>query len=183
MVDRLAPNLYSEYALGQHLEKRDKPMNLAPITIIGNLTADPELTYTTTGQGKLSFSVANTHIWYDAAGEKQEKTSFFNITAWRYLAENSARTLEKGIGVIVYGRLEQRTYDDKEGNKRSVVEVVAEEIAISTKSLETIERRLRSENSEGGAPRGGSAQPRRARPSAAKVPAGVMSMPESEEPF
>jgi single-strand DNA-binding protein len=146
-------------------------MNLAPITIIGNLTADPELTYTTTGQGKLSFSVANTHIWYDAAGEKQEKTSFFNITAWRYLAENSARTLEKGIGVIVYGRLEQRTYDDKE------------EIAISTKSLETIERRLRSENSEGGAPRGGSAQPRRARPSAAKVPAGAMLMPESEEPF
>lgn len=158
-------------------------MNLAPVTIIGNLTADPELTYTTTGQGKLSFSVANTHVWYDAAGEKQEKTSYFNVTAWRYLAENSARTLEKGIGVVVYGRLEQRSYEDKEGNKRSIVELVAEEIAISTKSLETIERRQRSENGDGGAPRGGSAQPRRARPSTAKVAAGGLLDDPAEEPF
>jgi single-strand DNA-binding protein len=158
-------------------------MNLAPVTIIGNLTADPELTFTTTGQAKLSFSVANTHIWYDAAGEKQEKTSYFNVTAWRYLAENSARTLEKGIGVVVYGRLEQRSYEDKEGNKRSIVELVAEEVAISTKSLETIERRQRSEGSEGGAPRGGSAQPRRARPSTAKVPAGGLLEDTESEPF
>jgi single-strand DNA-binding protein len=158
-------------------------MNLAPVTIIGNLTADPELTFTTTGQAKLSFSVANTHIWYDAAGEKQEKTSYFNVTAWRYLAENSARTLEKGIGVVVYGRLEQRSYEDKEGNKRSIVELVAEEVAISTKSLETIERRQRSEGSEGGAPRGGSAQPRRARPSTAKVPAGGLLEDTDSEPF
>lgn len=159
-------------------------MNLAPVTIIGNLTADPELTYTTTGQAKLSFSVANTHIWYDAAGEKQEKTSYFNVTAWRYLAENSARTLEKGIGVVVYGRLEQRSYEDKEGNKRSIVELVAEEVAISTKSLETVERRQRTDGAEGGAPRGGSAQPRRARPSTAKVPAGgLMDEVEADEPF
>lgn len=158
-------------------------MNLAPVTIMGNLTADPELTYTTTGQAKLSFSVANTHIWYDAAGEKQEKTSYFNVTAWRYLAENSARTLEKGIGVVVYGRLEQRSYEDKEGNKRSIVELVAEEVAISTKSLETIERRQRSENAEGGAPRGGSAQPRRARPNTAKVPAGMVAEDMDSEPF
>lgn len=158
-------------------------MNLAPVTIIGNLTADPELTFTTTGQAKLSFSVANTHIWYDAAGEKQEKTSYFNVTAWRYLAENSARTLEKGIGVVVYGRLEQRSYEDKEGNKRSIVELVAEEVAISTKSLETIERRQRSEGGEGGAPRGGSAQPRRARPSTTKVPAGGLLEDTDSEPF
>lgn len=160
-------------------------MNLAPVTIIGNLTADPDLTYTTSGQAKLSFSVANTHIWYDAAGEKQEKTSYFNVTAWRYLAENSARTLEKGIGVIVYGRLEQRSYEDKEGNKRSIVELVAEDIGIATKSLETIERRQRSEGSEGGVARGGSGQQaRRSRPSTAKVPAGAGLLdPEADEPF
>jgi single-strand DNA-binding protein len=160
-------------------------MNLSPVTIIGNLTADPELTYTTNGQAKLSFSVANTHIWYDANNEKQEKTSYFNVTAWRYLAENSARTLEKGIGVVVYGRLEQRSYEDKEGVKRSIVELVAEDVAISTKSLESIERRQRSENSDGGANRGGSAQPRRARPSTAKVPAGggMLEDPEADEPF
>lgn len=157
-------------------------MNLAPVTIIGNLTADPELTYTTTGQAKLSFSVANTHVWYDQAGEKQDKTSYFNVTSWRYLAENSARTLEKGVGVIVYGRLEQRSYEDKEGNKRSIVEVVAEEIAISTKSLETIERRQRSENGDGNgsAAPSGQSQQRRARPNTAKVPAGAMM---DEEPF
>lgn len=161
-------------------------MNLAPVTIIGNLTADPDLAYTTTGQAKLSFGVASSHVWYDQAGEKQEKTSYFNIVAWRYLAENSARTLEKGIGVIVYGRLEQRSYEDKEGNKRSVVEVVAEDIAISTKSLETIERRQRSEGSDGqgGSARGGAAQQqRRMRPSTAKVPAGNMMEGMDEEPF
>jgi single-strand DNA-binding protein len=163
-------------------------MNLAPVTIVGNLTADPELTFTTSGQGRLTFSVAQTHVWYDQAGEKQEKTSYFNITAWRYLAENSARTLEKGIGVIVYGRLEQRSYEDKEGNKRSIVEVVAEEIAISTKSLETIERRQRSEGADGqgGASRGSSPQQqRRTRPSTAKVGSGapLMDEIEAEEPF
>jgi single-strand DNA-binding protein len=160
-------------------------MNLAPVTIVGNLTADPELTYTTSGQGRLTFSVAQTHVWYDQAGEKQEKTSYFNVTAWRYLAENSARTLEKGIGVIVYGRLEQRSYEDKEGNKRSIVEVVAEEIAISTKSLETIERRQRSESADGGTQRGSSQQQRRTRPSTAKVPAGagLMDDMEADEPF
>jgi single-strand DNA-binding protein len=118
-------------------------MNLAPVTIIGNLTADPELTYTQSDQARLSFSVATNHIWYDAQGQKQEKTSYHNVVAWRYLAENSARTLEKGIGVIIFGRLEQRSYEDKEGNKRSIVEVVAEEVAIATKSLETITRRQR----------------------------------------
>lgn len=178
--------MYGVNAFGHRLEKRDKPVNLSPVTIIGNLTADPELTFTTSGQAKLSFSVANTHVWYDASNEKQEKTSYFNVTAWRYLAENSARTLEKGIGVVVYGRLEQRSYEDKEGNKRSIVEVVAEEVAISTKSLETIERRQRSENQDSSGQRsGGSAQARRSRPSTAKVPAGAGPMDdvEADEPF
>ena len=108
-------------------------MNLAPVTIIGNLTVDPELTYTTSGQARLSFSVATNHVWYDNNNEKQEKPSYHNVVAWRYLAENSARTLEKGIGVVIFGRLEQRSYDDNEGNKRSIVEIVAEEVAIATK--------------------------------------------------
>jgi len=77
-----------------------------------------------------------------------EKTSFFNVTAWRYLAENTARVLEKGVGVVVTGRLEQRSYDDKEGNKRSVVDLIAEEIGIATRSLETIERRVKSDNQQ-----------------------------------
>lgn len=140
-------------------------MNLAPVTIMGNLTADPELTFTTNGQARLSFGVASNHVWYDQDGEKQEKPSYFNVVAWRYLAENSARVLEKGIAVVVHGRLEQRSYDDKEGNKRSTVEVVAEEIAISTKSLESVERRAKSEGGQQGGNGGGNAQgQRRSRP-------------------
>lgn len=159
-------------------------MNLAPVTIIGNLTGDPELTYTTSGQAKLTFGVASNHVWYDQAGEKQEKPSYFNVVAWRYLAEGSARTLEKGIPVIVYGRLEQRSYEDKDGHKRSVVEVVAEEVAIATKGLETIERRVRQEGtpSQTSAPRQAPAQ-RRARPNTAKVgPSGYTEEP-ADEPF
>lgn len=133
-------------------------MNLAPVTIIGNVTADPELTYTQSGQGRLSFSVAVNHVWYDQNDNKQEKTSFHNVVAWRYLAEHAARTVEKGIGVIVFGRLEQRSYEDKDGNKRSITELVAEEIGIATKSLETIERR--QSNANGGGQQGGNGAPR-----------------------
>jgi single-strand DNA-binding protein len=159
-------------------------MNLAPVTIIGNLTGDPELTFTTGGQARLGFGLASNHIWYDQAGEKQEKPSYFNVVAWRYLAENSARVLEKGVGVVVYGRLEQRSYEDKDGNKRSVVEVVAEEIAVATKSMESMERRARADASESGSASRPSAQAgqRRARPVTARVGAGAPDEP-ADEPF
>jgi len=166
-------------------------MNLAPITIIGNLTNEPELTFTTSGQSRLAFSVAVNHVWYDQNQEKQEKPSYFNVVAWRYLADNSARTLEKGIGVIVVGRLEQRSYEDKEGNKRSVVEIIAEEIGVSTKSIEGVTRRT-ARSGDGASPQAsaqrsaqqGSAQ-RRQRPAMSRAgagPAGDDGMTDGE-PF
>jgi single-strand DNA-binding protein len=161
-------------------------MNTSPITVIGNLTADPEATFTTSGQMKLTFTVAASHIWYDNDGAKQEKTSFFNVAAWRYVAENAAKTLEKGIGVIVYGRLEQRSYEDKEGNNRSFIELVAEEVGISTRSIEEVTRRTSSGNTQqGGQQRPQGNQQRRQRPA---TPAGVGAstipgMDSSEEPF
>lgn len=167
-------------------------MNLAPVTVIGNLTVEPELTYTSSGQARLSFSVATNHVWYDNNNEKQEKPSYHNVVAWRYLAENSARTLDKGIGVIVFGRLEQRSYEDKEGNKRSIVEIVAEEIAIATKSLETVTRRQRQageESTDGQKepqrrPQPQQQQQRRNRPMTAKVAAPVGADNQDEnEPF
>lgn len=156
-------------------------MNTSPITVMGNLTADPEMTFTTNGQAKLTFTVAANHVWYDNDGNKQEKTSFFNVAAWRYLAENSARTLEKGIGVIVNGRLEQRTYEDKEGNNRSYIELVADEVGICTRSLETVTRRVA--NSGGQQQPGGqkAGQARRQRPA---MPAGVGAGADgADEPF
>lgn len=126
-------------------------MNLAPTTVVGNITSDPELVFLPSGAGKCSFSVAVNHVWYDENKEKQEKTSFINVVAWRYLAENFARVGEKGIGVIVHGRLEQRSWDDKEtGQKRSTTELVAEEIGILTRSIESLERRRAQGGAEGG---------------------------------
>jgi single-strand DNA-binding protein len=147
-------------------------MNHSPTVLIGNVTSDPDLTYTTNGQARLSFSVAVNYVWYDNGGEKQEKTSYFNITAWRYTAENAARVLEKGIGVIVTGRLEQRSYETKEGEKRSTVELVAEEIAVNVGALESVTRRKRSE--------GGSSDAKATRRPRQAVPAGAG---ESDEPF
>ena len=138
-------------------------MNNSPITVIGNVTADPELTFTASGQARLGFSVAVNYVWYDTNNEKQEKVSFVNVVAWRYTAENGAKTLEKGIGVVVIGRLEQRTYEDKDCNNRSAVEVVAEQIAINTSAIEAVTRRQRSEGGQsntGGRPASGGDKPR-----------------------
>lgn len=142
-------------------------MNLAPTTVVGNITSDPELVFLPSGAAKCSFSVAVNHVWYDENKEKQEKTSFINVISWRYLAENFARVAEKGIGVIVQGRLEQRSWEDKEtGQKRSTTEIVAEEIGILTRSIESLERRRAQGGTEGGNQKSSVAttprQPRRA---------------------
>ena len=159
-------------------KREETIMNLAPVTVVGNLTADPELVFLPSGAAKCSFSVAVNYVWYDDAKEKQEKTSFINVIAWRYLAENFARTGEKGIGVMVQGRLEQRSWEEKEtGAKRSTTEIVAEEIGILTRSIESLERR-KAQSAPGGEKSSAATtpprQPRRA------VSVGVAT---EEEPF
>lgn len=154
-------------------------MNPTPTVITGNVTNDPEMTFTSNGQARLSFSIASNYVWYDQAGEKQEKVSFFNVVAWRYTAENAVKTLEKGIGVIAIGRLEQRSYDDKEGNKRSAIELVADEVAIACRSIDAVTRRAKQ---EGGAqaptrPQQATSGQRRAKPALQAV--GT----EDSEPF
>lgn len=117
-------------------------MAITPTTIVGNLTSDPELKFTTSQKAQLKFSVAVNDGYTDASGNKVEKTSYFNVVAWGYLAENSANVLEKGMGVVVVGTLDQRSWDDKEtGQKRSTVEIKAMEVGIRTGSLESVERR------------------------------------------
>ena len=121
------------------------------------------------------------HVWYDQNDAKQEKTSFHNVVAWRYLAEHAARTVEKGIGVIVFGRLEQRSYEDKDGNKRSITELVAEEIGIATKSLETIERRQASANGGQQQQQGGNNAPRQQQSPRRNKPLASASVRSSDE--
>lgn len=124
-------------------------MSASPVTLVGNLTADPELKFLPTGVGKLAFSIAVNHYWTDQDGEKQEKTSFFNVVAWRNLAEDAANVLAKGVRVVVTGRLEQRSWDDKEsGAKRSTIEVLADNIGLSVGNIDSF---VRKQKAEGGA--------------------------------
>jgi single-strand DNA-binding protein len=131
-------------------QKRDEYMvAFSPAIIIGNLTADPKLTYTDGGAALLKFGVASNHYYRDKNDEKQEKTSFFDVTCWRYLAEDSASVLEKGVGVIVQGRLEQRSWEADDGTKRSKIELIADHVGVLTRSIEDFTRKRRGQGGEG----------------------------------
>lgn len=119
------------------------------VTLTGNLTRDPELRFTASGQAIASFGLAVNRRW-QRNGEWQEQVSFFNVTAWAQLGENLAQSLGKGDRVIVSGRLEQREYETREGEKRTTVEVVAEEAGPSLRwATASVERTSRQQSGEG----------------------------------
>ena len=101
------------------------------VTITGNLTADPELKYTTNGAAVASFRIAVTARVRDGETWRDGDTSFFRVNAWRTLAEHVAESLSKGDRAIVVGRLKSRSWETAEGEPRSVVEVDADEVAPS----------------------------------------------------
>ena len=120
------------------------------ITLTGNLTRDPELRFTTGGRGVASFGLA-VNRRYQVNGEWQEQVSFFNIVCWGDLGENVAATLTKGSRCIVSGRLEQRSWETNDGEKRSVVEVIADEVGPSLRwATAQVERTERSGDFGGG---------------------------------
>ncbi len=119
------------------------------VTLVGNLTRDPELRFTTGGRGQAQFGLAVSRR-YQVNNEWQEQTSFFNIVAWGTLGENAAASLHKGNRIIVTGRLEQRSYETKEGEKRSVVEVIADEIGPSLRWAQAQIERVARDNTNGG---------------------------------
>ena len=126
------------------------------ITIAGNLTRDPELRFTQGGRAVASFAVAVSYR-FQSNGEWKEESSYFDVTAWGTLGENIASSLTKGTRVVVSGRLQQRRYETKEGEKRSAVEIVADEVGPSLRwATATVERTQRSGN-EGGT--GGTSRP------------------------
>ena len=98
----------------------------ATITLVGNITRDPEIRFLDSGTATAKFSIAVTRKWKNKQGEQNEQTSFFDCSALGTIAENIQNSLRKGDRAIVTGTLEQRSYDDKEGNKRSVTEVKVE---------------------------------------------------------
>lgn len=106
-----------------------------PITIVGNLVADPELRYTTQGAAVASFRVASTPRRYNSQTNQWEdgEALFLQCSVWRQAAENVAETLTKGMRVIVSGRLRQRSYETREGERRWVFEVDVDEVGPSLK--------------------------------------------------
>jgi single-strand DNA-binding protein len=117
------------------------------ITVIGNLTRDPEIRYTANGSATATVGVAVNRRWQDAnSGEWQEVTSFFDVVLWRDLAVNVAESLRKGDRVIVTGRLEQQSWETDAGERRSRVLITAEEIGPSLRwAVAQIQRTKRTE--------------------------------------
>lgn len=106
------------------------------ITLCGNLVDDPELRFTTSGAAVAKFRVASTPRTYDkASGDwKDGESLFLTCTVWRQAAENVAESLTRGSRVIVYGRLKQRSYETREGEKRTVFEVEVDEVGPSLRN-------------------------------------------------
>ncbi|MFD4977654.1 single-stranded DNA-binding protein [Streptomyces sp. NPDC058424] len=103
------------------------------VTVVGNLTADVELRYTNSGIPMAGFTVASTPRTFDRDRNEfvDGEPLFLRCSLWRQAGENAAQSLSKGMRVIVQGRLKQRTFDDKEGQRRTVFEIDAEEVAAS----------------------------------------------------
>jgi single-strand DNA-binding protein len=122
------------------------------VTLVGNLTDDPELRYTPNGAAVCKFRIAVNRRIQDGAGNwKDGEASYFSINCWRGLAENAAESLTRGTRVMVAGRLQFRSWENQEGEKRSAVEVEADEVGPSLKwATARIERQTRSSSATSG---------------------------------
>ncbi len=130
--------------------------NETVITVIGNLTADPELRYTQNGLPVANLTIASTPRTFDRQANewKDGEALFLRASVWRDHAENVAASLTKGMRVIAQGRLRQRSYQDRDGNNRTAIELEIEEIAPSLRYATAQVTRVRSNGAETG--RGGS---------------------------
>lgn len=116
------------------------------VVLIGRLVRDPELKHTQGGKSVCSFSIANNRS-YATGGEKKEQVSFFNCVAWAKPGEIIAEYMRKGQQIAVEGRLQQRSYDDNDGNKRQIVEIVVDNFQfLSRASGGTSEQGTSAEN-------------------------------------
>jgi len=145
------------------------------VELIGNITRDPELRFTPSGAAVANFGLAVNRRWQNRqTNEWEEQVSFFDIVAWRELAENVAESLTKGSRVMVTGRLDQRSWETDNGEKRSKVEVVADEVGPSLRWATA--QVTRNERRDGGSGGGFDSAP----PPTAPPAAGYT---DDEEPF
>ena len=149
------------------------------VTVVGNATRDPELRFTNSGQAVATFGLAVNRRWQNRQTQEwEESVSFFDITCWAQLAENVAESVQKGSRVLVTGRLDQRSWETQDGEKRSKIEIIADEVGPSlrwaTAQVTKNERRGGDFDGGGGGGGGGGA----ADPGPSEPPAGY-----DEEPF
>ncbi len=98
------------------------------VILVGNLGADPDMRYTPSGAGVCELRVATSDSWTDKSGQRQERTEWHRVIVWGKRAEVCAKYLSKGRQVYVEGRIQTRNYDDKDGNKRYITEVIANDV-------------------------------------------------------
>jgi len=123
--------------------------SLNKVMLIGRLGKDPEMRFTPSGRAVTNFTIATDESWTDQGGERQERTEWHRIVTWGKLAENCAKLLSKGRLVYVEGRIQSRSWDDKDGNKRYITEIIANGMQI-LRPKENGEPREISEGSLGG---------------------------------
>jgi len=140
------------------------------VILIGRLTRDPELRFTQSGVAVASFTLAVDRNWRNAQGEKE--TDFINIVAWRQLGERCANYLSKGKLAAVEGRLQIRNYEDKDGQKRTVAEVIADDV-----------RFLSPKEGGSSAPEGGYSAPTRESNVPSHDDIGDMPLSDNDLPF
>lgn len=123
------------------------------VTVVGNLTRDPELRFTQGGMAVVNFGVA----WNKRRNDGEDEVSFFDVTCFRQLAENVADSLAKGSRVVIYGTLSQRSWENQQGERRSKVEILADDVAPSLKwaSAEVTRNEFRGGGDDGGGRKGG----------------------------
>jgi len=155
------------------------------VNIVGNLTRDPELRFTPSGQATASFGVAVNRRWQNRQSQEwEEATSFFDVVCWGQLAENSAQSLTRGSRVVISGRLDQRSWESNEGEKRSKIEITADEVAPSLRwATVQITRNERRSPEDGGGSGGGGGGGSNYRPVASEPAAATAGSYGDEEPF
>ena len=98
------------------------------VILVGNLGADPDMRYTPSGQGVCELRLATNESWNDKNGQRQERTEWHRVVVWGKRAEICSKYLSKGRQVYVEGRIQTRNYDDKDGNKRYITEIIANDV-------------------------------------------------------
>lgn len=150
------------------------------VTVVGNLTADPELRHTSSGIPVAGFTIASTPRVFDRDRSEfiDAEPLFLRCSLWRQAGENAAQSLTRGMRVIVTGRLRQRTFDDKEGQRRTTMEIDAEEVAVSlTYATAAVTKTYR----QGVPPQGGPAPT--SKPASDSAQSSQRSTPAEPHPF